>query len=295
MYSVPDDRPLDPVTLHVVRDLHDACTTLGIAYMLVGARARDLLLTHVFGFPVERATRDIDVAVAVPDWPTFDRITTWLAAYRDGWSPPRTLRHRATYHVVDTPGHADVDVDVDVVPFGAVENPPTTITWPPDGVIRMNVAGFAEALRHAAHVRIAPDLRVPVASLPGLAMLKLFAWADRRLTNAKDAGDLLLLLHRYAEAGNEDRLYAGEMDILKRCDYNFEIAGAYLLGADVAVIADPATRTQISALLNDAHLWDRLVLDLARGGTYSHAVDDDSLTAIDSLLSHFVAGLSSRP
>jgi predicted nucleotidyltransferase len=45
-----------------------------------------------------------------------------------------------------------------------------------------------------------------VASLPGLAILKLVAWADRGAANAKDAHDLYQLMTNYAAAGNSGRL-----------------------------------------------------------------------------------------
>jgi hypothetical protein len=39
--------------------------------LLVGAAARDVLLVHVHGVPLLRATEDTDVAVAVRDWDSF--------------------------------------------------------------------------------------------------------------------------------------------------------------------------------------------------------------------------------
>jgi predicted nucleotidyltransferase len=40
------------------------------------------------------------------------------------------------------------------------------------------VAGFREALQMVSLVQITPGLTVRVASLPGLALLKRFAWYD---------------------------------------------------------------------------------------------------------------------
>ena len=51
----------------------------------------------------------------------------------------------------------------------------------------MNVAGFEEALDSALHIELEPDLVIAVASLPGLTVLKILAWADRNLVNNKDA------------------------------------------------------------------------------------------------------------
>lgn len=54
----------------------------------------------------------------------------------------------------------------------------------------MNVAGFEEALTSSVCMEIDDDLRVQVASLPGLTLLKLVAWSDRGRETNKDAADL---------------------------------------------------------------------------------------------------------
>ena len=48
--------------------------------LLVGATARDIQLEFQYGIQVIRATKDMDFAVAVPDWPTFLRIREALLA-----------------------------------------------------------------------------------------------------------------------------------------------------------------------------------------------------------------------
>ena len=70
---------------------------------------------------------------------------------------------------------------VDLLPFGGVEQPTHTIAWPPDMHIIMHVAGFSEALQTALLVQVATGLIIRVASLAGLALLKLLAWRDRGL------------------------------------------------------------------------------------------------------------------
>ena len=52
----------------------------------------------------------------------------------------------------------------------------------------MTVVGFEDAIAAAVHVQVDADFTIPVASLAGIAVLKLFAWRDRQ-TNDKDAVD----------------------------------------------------------------------------------------------------------
>ena len=104
---------------------------------------------------------------------------------------------------------------VDLIPFGRLERADRSIGWPPDEDVVMNVIGLAEAMDTAVAVRFPGDLVFDVASLPALALLKIWAWIDRRHTSPdKDASDLWQLLRNYAQAGNEERLYSSEGEAL---------------------------------------------------------------------------------
>ena len=86
------------------------------------------------------------------------------------------------------PDDAQFGTIVDIIPFGKLETAERTIAWPPDADVVMNVAAFSDVFENALRVEVRPDLVIPVASLPGLAILKLFAWTDRH--EARDVQDL---------------------------------------------------------------------------------------------------------
>lgn len=67
-YKIKPESPLDAILLKVLQTVAQEAAAAGIDCMLVGATARDILLTHVFGIPARRATYDIDFAVAVANW-----------------------------------------------------------------------------------------------------------------------------------------------------------------------------------------------------------------------------------
>lgn len=150
----------------------------------------------------------------------------------------------------------------------------------------MNVAGFEEALESAIELRIEDDLVVSVASIPGLTVLKLIAWQDRRSRSNQDAADLIHLLECYAEAGNLDRLYEQEMPLLETAGFDLELAGAQLLGRDAARICQAATRQQISLLLSSEPLVDQLIVQMDRAG-FS---EDVQAERISGLLRRFCQG-----
>lgn len=65
------DRPVDPLTVHVSREIDRVARELNLAYFLAGAMARDIVLTNVFGIDTGLATRDVDFGVAVGNWEQF--------------------------------------------------------------------------------------------------------------------------------------------------------------------------------------------------------------------------------
>ena len=127
-----------------------------------------------------------------------------------------------------------------------------------------------------------------VASLPGIAILKLFAWADRGRENPKDAIDLVSLLRGYHEAGNESRIYEEEsasLAALEAAGYDIELAGAWLLGNDAAAMVSAQTNKDLTALLTGTKIR-RLVEDMAR----SMLGKDNALEYSQRLLEQFTSG-----
>jgi predicted nucleotidyltransferase len=150
----------------------------------------------------------------------------------------------------------------------------------------MNVAGYREAFEAAPSVEVTPGFIVHVVSLPGLAILKLFAWADRGTADSKDAVDLALLLRQYGAAGNEDRLYGAEMAVMEAVSYDLDLAGARLLGRDAARITGAETRTRLLALL-DENRTEQLACAMAR----DMGAVRDPVAAARALIGQLAAGL----
>jgi predicted nucleotidyltransferase len=233
--------------------------SLGLRYFVVGATARDILMYHLHGFPVNRASPDIDFAMAVESWDAFNVVKGSMLR-ESGFRPDAKIIHRL--HYVPPTGDG---FPVDLVPFGGVAVSSATVAWPPDMKVVMNVAGYAEALESAVSVSIEEQFVIPVASIPGLVITKLIAWLDRGHLHPKDAVDFLYLLENYADAGNVDRLYGEEVLLLAACDYAFERAGPRLLGRDITSIVSAQCKSQIAAILTTPAVRDRLVVNMLQG------------------------------
>lgn len=280
--SVALRNPPDPSVIRVIRSLDPVARAAKCAYFVAGATARDLILVSVHGLRPGRATRDIDFGIAVESWEQFADLKQRLIATGE-FSADRRALQRLTY----TDQAAGFSIPVDLIPFRGVTSADGKITWPPSRDVVMNVAGFEEALASSVLIEMEADLPVRVASIPGLTMLKLTAWADRGRENNKDAADLYRLLTTYADAGNIDRIYDHELDLLEAVEYDMDLAGAELLGRDVASIGSSHAMDQVRSLMASEENRERLVRQMTQI-TYAEAAP-----AVDRIVSGFYRGLLS--
>ncbi|WP_062119991.1 hypothetical protein [Collimonas pratensis] len=125
MYITRRDRPLDPVTLAILNALHLIAARHKASYCIIGATARDILMTHVFGIDQGRATRDVDFAIALKDWRQFDLIKNAFIDSGD-FQPVTGTAHRLHYK----PGEFGSGYPLDLIPFGAIEQDKNEIAWP---------------------------------------------------------------------------------------------------------------------------------------------------------------------
>lgn len=251
-------RPIDGVTLTIMREVQIAAAALGHRAMLVGATARIILVENVFGLPTGRATKDVDFAFAMETWEQFEALRQRLIGQHD-FRADAHVTHKLYYQ----PKGATHGIPVDLVPFGALGGEREEIRWPPEMAIVMNVAGFADALESAVSVEVVPDVSVAIASLPAIAVLKLFAWLDRCQETPKDAIDLTALLRLYHEIEPE-RVFEIPENALEAVEYDIELGGAWLLGHDARKLTLAATTEKLTAVFANTIHTDGLIRDMAR-------------------------------
>ncbi|WP_447004387.1 hypothetical protein ACRAKI_32950 [Saccharothrix isguenensis] len=138
----------------------------------MGVTARSLISFDLLGSSPHRRTRDIDIAAEVDSWDEFDSLVRGLD------------RQGNSVHEFIVEG-----TEVDVVPYGGIEQDDRTVMWPDDHA--MNVLGFREAVDTAQTVLLPDGVVVKIPSIPALALLKLFAWRDRHRDDTRDALDWL--------------------------------------------------------------------------------------------------------
>jgi predicted nucleotidyltransferase len=277
--SIPATNPVDPPVVRVLRALDPIARAVDCPYFVAGATARDLVLVNLHDLRPGRATLDIDFGIAVESWEQFAILKARLAGTGEF-----VASLRAQQRMIYTDGTTGSSTPVDLIPFGGVASA-GTIAWPPNRDVVLNVAGFEEVLGSSVLIEIEKGLTVRVASAPGLTLLKLTAWADRGQETNKDAADIYRLLTTYADAGNSDRLYDREMDLLEELGFDMELAGAELLGRDVAGIASSPVMDQIRSLVTSETKRERLAYQMAQT-TYAEAA-----VSVERIFSGFCRGL----
>ena len=279
-HSITPSKPVDPSTIRVLRAVNYVASSLNCPFFVAGATARDLMLVNVYGLRPGRATRDIDFGIAVESWDEFQGLKERMIATGE-FAGDLKAQQRLVY----TDRAAGFSIPVDLIPFRGVASANQMIAWPPSREVVLNVAGFEEAWASSLPVAVEEGLTVRVASVPGLTLLKLIAWADRGVQNNKDAADLYRLLATYSEAGNFDRLYDQEPGLLEAVEFDLELAGAELLGRDVARICPAPTLEQARAWLTSPRLLDQLVGHMVQTSTHSEAA-----AAVSRIVNSFCRG-----
>lgn len=249
--------------IDIIRQVVHAAESQRLRLFIVGAQARDLLLQSVYDLPVHRATNDIDFGIVIQSWDEFSRLRDVLIASKI-FQAHRTMRQRLVHKS---------GLLIDLVPFGGLEEVSGQISWPPDFSIVMSTVGFREAYDSSVEVRMADDLIVSVASLAGLALMKIVAWDDRRFE--RDAQDLGLIMRHYLDAGNQDRIYTEQGDCfdLLNEEFDYEKASARVLGRDVGRLLTDTSRLIAEQILSqeaDLHHVDALATVMIRNMVNYH-------------------------
>lgn len=251
----------------VLARIDEAAREAQVDYMVVGATARSLISIDLFGTSPQRQTSDIDIAAEVASWADFTSLVRKLQ------------RHGRSVHKFIVEG-----TEVDVVPYGGIEQADRTIRWPDDHA--MNVLGFREAVDSAQAVFLPDGISVKVPSIPALVLLKLFAWRDRYHDDTRDALDLGTMFEWYSSGEYFERLYGEDVNALEKFEFDPPPAGAWLLGSRIPGLLDDAGVVELLRVLDDQELIGRLAnaMDVPRPELLVRAVSQgvrDAVAEVD--------------
>ena len=224
-YQITSKQIANPLLVELLKKLTDCFSQMHYDYYVIGATARDLLSIPLNITTSTRRTRDLDIAIAIPNWEAFEQIRKTLIS--EGFEKSSNIRHRFHYG----------DYELDVVPYGNIAKEDDNIYWPPEEDIAMSVKGFSEVLADAITVTIDDNFDVKIASLHGLFILKFNAWLDRHIESDKDAEDISYIISNYFYVNIESDLPTEMYD-----DFDDYIVGAQLLAQDLKLLLDEEQR-----------------------------------------------------
>jgi predicted nucleotidyltransferase len=224
-YNISSENLNNPLLKDLLKELSGFFGGINVDFYVIGATARDIILSNLHDLVPERKTDDLDIAIAISDWSQFQSIEENLPKI-EGFVKSKEQKQRFIYKGIYV---------IDIVPFGDVAEDDGNIYWPPDKIIAMSVWGFPEMADSTIRVEIDEEFSIQIASLPGLFILKLVAWKDRHLSGSKDAYDMALLLTSYLDI-NTERAVDEHYDLYETDEFDQIIAGAQLMARDVKLL-----------------------------------------------------------
>ena len=279
--------PIDPAFRDLAQVMHGVCEALECDWFLTGALAREILLVHIHGCLPGRETLDADFAVSLPDWDAFESLKAAVQATSHFKLDP-SIQHRMVFKK----GTASPPLKVDLVPFGGLADASGRLVWPPDGSIVMNVQGYRVAHRSCIRADLGNGLALPLASSPGLVVMKLLVWADQGLARGgRDAQDFMTLLADHHRVLGDDALFDQHLEDLEQFRFDGQMAAAFLLGKEVGGLSTPDLRKDLAAIIAPARR-EILLTNMIRGGF--HLEVDAALAKAESLVDAFQAGLQTE-
>ncbi|MBA3921336.1 MAG: nucleotidyl transferase AbiEii/AbiGii toxin family protein [Nostocaceae cyanobacterium] len=251
----------------VLLDIKRLVDKLELSILIIGAGARILIFDNQYNI-TGRATTDLDFAVRVNNWSELKALSTEMTQGDNPLFQATRVQHKFI--------HTLTNIEVDIVPFGAIGQPSQEIQWS-DG-IQMSVLGFDEAF-HTAESRRIQDSEFKVVNLSGFLVLKLIAWNDKKAR--KHLEDIYFILEKYSD---DDRVFAELIEELSQGLIEYEEATAFLLGRDIQNTFSQGTINKLQEILTQIlQTRNSLFPDLI-----SHRLDQDEWDAkFDTVVNRF--------
>lgn len=227
-----------------------------IDYFIAGATARDIVFWNMHGVKLARATTDVDVAVCLKDWTSYEKLKKSFLN-QHGVRAEEQATHRVVFK----------SRPIDLIPYGVIAKE-NMISWPPRYETQIDITGFSEAFTSLQKIHIDSETIVNFVSIPGMVVLKLISWMDNPSARGKDIYDLAFVLKNYDKINPEAKLFEENDDLLQDKDFDFEQAWCQILGRDITNEFSPEICKKLSDRLSqelskpeESRLMTKMLLD----------------------------------
>lgn len=142
-------------------------------------------------------------------------------------------------------------MQVDLLPFGAIENEDRKVTVEGTGYTTVHVRGFAEIYSAGLpEMNLEGKHQFKFCTLPGIVILKLLAWNDRPEKRRDDILDISDILHHYFSM-QDNEIWENHFDLFTGDNTDLLHVAARVMGREMRkiVIKDDALFQLIDGIL----------------------------------------------
>jgi predicted nucleotidyltransferase len=198
-----------------------------IDYYLVGAVSRDVWMSGINKIAPRRTTGDIDFAIFINDKGIYEELKEYLVT-NEGFNPYR----ENGFVLIHNNGK-----EVDLLPFGAIEDENRKVTIQGTGYTSIHVDGFREV-----YEGLLPEVEMEghifkFCTLSGIVLLKLIAWDDRPEVRRDDIKDISDILHHFPSMYQEV-IWENHNDLYLDENNTPEFIAARVMGREIVQITN---------------------------------------------------------
>ena len=232
----------NPEIAEMLSALERGLEKFGVDFYLVGAVARDVWMSGINNIDPRRTTGDIDFAVLINDKGTYEALKEYLIE-KEGFNP-----YKENAYVLIWKGQTEVDL----LPFGAIEDEEGKVTMSGLGLININLQGFTEVYEEGLpQLDLEDKHQFKFCTLPGIVVLKLIAWDDRPEVRRDDIKDVSDILNHFFYMYDEE-IWKNHHDLFNEEDVDLKYIAARVMGREISKIANRNEKlfTRISEILD---------------------------------------------
>jgi len=198
-----------------------------IDFYLVGAVARNVWMTGINNIAPRRTTGDIDFAVLINDNGVYEALKTYLII-TEGFQPYKGNEYVLIWKE---------NLEVDLLPFGAIDDGDTKFTSNGLGLTSISLQGFTEIYNDGLPtLDLEGKHQFKFCTLPGIVLLKLIAWDDRPESRRDDIKDISDILNHFFDM-NDNEIFENHHDLFEKEEASLKHIAARVMGREMSKIA----------------------------------------------------------
>ena len=229
-----------PEIMEMLSALERGFEKFGIDFYLVGAVARDVWMSGINKIAPRRTTGDIDFAVLINDKGLYEQLKEYLVK-EENFQP---TRENAFVLIKD-------NTEVDLFPFGAIEDEDRKVTVQGTGYTTVHVPGFKEVYEaNLPQIELGGSHTFKFSTLPGIVLLKLLAWDDRPESRRDDIKDISDILNHFFDM-YDNEIWENHHDLFEK-EADLKLIAAKVMGREMKKIAvrNEKLYSRIEGILN---------------------------------------------